>query len=295
MKDLSPPRIAKRPRRPSPLLLVLALYLGASLQGGLPGVPDAMASVTAETRPPSATALATARADMASSPVPTSSGTSPATASGPQAPTVLAQAAPPPDEELPPNADALMRTPRFRGLAAELRCLVCQNQNLLDSHSPLAADLRHEVVRLMSQGMDDGQVKQYLVDRYGEFVLYRPTWSWRNALLWVGPALMLMIGGFMLWRILSRRPAPAWAASGANFDSGVGHGSGLQSGSQTGTDATPGVGSDSGSRPASGARPDSRSGAASASSGEPPEKALTEAEALARVDALLAENDNPRA
>lgn len=156
-----------------------------------------------------AASLVTTPATMAASPAGTSAS--------PAAAEALA------GDELPPNADAMMRTSRFRGLAAELRCLVCQNQNLLDSHAPLAADLRHEVVRLMAQGLDDRQVKQHLVDRYGEFVLYRPTWSWRNALLWLGPALMLLAGGFVLWRVFSRRQA-APAATGPDGDTALSSG-----------------------------------------------------------------------
>lgn len=156
-----------------------------------------------------AASLVTTPATMAASPAGTSAS--------PAAAEALA------GDELPPNADAMMRTSRFRGLAAELRCLVCQNQNLLDSHAPLAADLRHEVVRLMAQGLDDRQVKQHLVDRYGEFVLYRPTWSWRNALLWLGPALMLLAGGFVLWPVFSRRQA-APATTGPDGNSALSSG-----------------------------------------------------------------------
>jgi len=98
-----------------------------------------------------------------------------------------------------------MRTSRFRGLAAELRCLVCQNQTLLDSHADLAKDLRMEVVRLIQEGRDDAEVKRYLVDRYGEFVLYRPTWSWRNGILWLGPLVLLAVAGAVIWRLTHKR------------------------------------------------------------------------------------------
>ena len=99
----------------------------------------------------------------------------------------------------------IMRTSRFRGLAAELRCLVCQNQTLLDSHADLAKDLRMEVVRLIQEGRDDAEVKRYLVDRYGEFVLYRPTWSWRNGLLWLGPLVLLAVAGAVIWRLTHKQ------------------------------------------------------------------------------------------
>jgi cytochrome c-type biogenesis protein CcmH len=101
---------------------------------------------------------------------------------------------------------ALMKTERFRALASELRCLVCQNQTLEDSNAPLAQDLRREVARLMAEGRDDAAVKSYLVDRYGEFVLYRPPFSARNALLWVGPFVLLLIGAAAWWRLGRRRP-----------------------------------------------------------------------------------------
>ena len=103
------------------------------------------------------------------------------------------------------QAEAIMHTSRFRGLAAELRCLVCQNQTLLDSHADLAKDLRMEVVRLIQEGRDDAEVKRYLVDRYGEFVLYRPTWSWRNGILWLGPLALLAVAGVVIWRLTHKR------------------------------------------------------------------------------------------
>jgi len=118
--------------------------------------------------------------------------------------TALAQAAP----ATAPTAEeaALMKSERFRKLASELRCLVCQNQTLEDSNAPLAQDLRREVARLMAEGRDDAAVKSYLVDRYGEFVLYRPPFSARNALLWVGPFVLLVVGALAWWRLGRRRP-----------------------------------------------------------------------------------------
>ena len=104
------------------------------------------------------------------------------------------------------NTSALMKTERFRRLASELRCLVCQNQSLEDSNAPLAYDLREEVVKLMAGGRNDRQIKSYLVDRYGEFVLYRPALSGRNALLWFGPFVLLAIGALAWWRLGRRRP-----------------------------------------------------------------------------------------
>ena len=122
-------------------------------------------------------------------------------ATGSAAPDAAQSSAPHADAQ----AEAIMRTSRFRGLAAELRCLVCQNQTLLDSHADLAKDLRMEVVRLIQEGRDDAEVKRYLVDRYGEFVLYRPTWSWRNGILWLGPLALLAVAGVVIWRLTHKR------------------------------------------------------------------------------------------
>jgi cytochrome c-type biogenesis protein CcmH len=109
---------------------------------------------------------------------------------------------------LPPEqVEQLLRSERFRSLAAELRCLVCQNQTLADSGAELAIDLRNEVLRQMAAGKDDAQIKSHLVARYGEFVLYRPTFSPRNLALWIGPAALLAIGAIVLWRVGRRRGA----------------------------------------------------------------------------------------
>ena len=119
------------------------------------------------------------------------------------------------DGAMPADAATLMKTERFRHLASELRCLVCQNQSLVDSNAPLAQDLREEVVKLMASGRDDGQIKSFLVDRYGEFVLYRPTLSPRNALLWLGPFLLLAGGAIAWWRLGRRKLPPAQSAQEA--------------------------------------------------------------------------------
>jgi cytochrome c-type biogenesis protein CcmH len=131
-------------------------------------------------------------------------------------PVQAAQPAPvPQDASMPPPAqvEALLRSDRFRHLASELRCLVCQNQTLADSSAELAVDLRNDVLRQMAAGRDDAQIKERLVERYGEFVLYRPALSARNAALWAGPAVLMAIGFFAIWR-LSRRRAPAIAPVG---------------------------------------------------------------------------------
>ena len=84
---------------------------------------------------------------------------------------------------------------RFQHLTGELRCLVCQDEDLADSNADFARDLRHKVFELMQQGKSDAEIKQYLVDRYSEFVLYDPPVNTRTWLLWFGPLLILIAGG----------------------------------------------------------------------------------------------------
>ena len=101
---------------------------------------------------------------------------------------------------------------RFHALVSELRCVMCQNQSLADSNAQIAHDLRREVLDLMRQGKDDAQVKQFLVDRYGEFVLYKPDVAPATYILWFGPLLLLLAGGVWVGRIVARRakqPGPA--------------------------------------------------------------------------------------
>lgn len=105
---------------------------------------------------------------------------------------------------------------RFHDLAVELRCVKCQNQSLADSDAAIARDLRNEVLGLIRQGHSDAEVKEYLVARYGEFVLYRPAVQASTWLLWFGPALLLLAGATAVWWIVRRRaralpdaPAPS--------------------------------------------------------------------------------------
>lgn len=79
---------------------------------------------------------------------------------------------------------------RYRTLLDQLRCLVCQNQTLADSHAELAQDLRDELVRQLDAGRSDAEIRTFLVERYGDFVLYRPPFAWRTWLLWLGPFLL---------------------------------------------------------------------------------------------------------
>ena len=94
---------------------------------------------------------------------------------------------------------------RYKDLLAELRCLVCQNQSLVDSDAELAHDLRLEVYELMAQGRDDAQIREFLVARYGDFVLYEPPIKPSTYLLWAGPFVLLALGLIMLFRTIRQR------------------------------------------------------------------------------------------
>jgi cytochrome c-type biogenesis protein CcmH len=98
---------------------------------------------------------------------------------------------------------------RFQNLTRELRCLVCQNENLADSNADLARDLRHEVFNLMQQGKSDEEIKQYLVDRYSDFVLYDPPVQGSTLLLWFGPLVILLAGAAVVVVTVRRRGRPA--------------------------------------------------------------------------------------
>jgi len=96
---------------------------------------------------------------------------------------------------------------RYERLNRELRCLVCQNQTIADSTAPLAADLRREVREMMQAGRTDAEIRQFMLERYGDFVLYRPRLTAANLLLWAAPALLLAIGGVAAVRFIRRRTA----------------------------------------------------------------------------------------
>lgn len=104
---------------------------------------------------------------------------------------------------------------RFQALTRELRCLVCQNQNLADSDAGLAKDLRQEVYEQLRNGKSDAQIKQYLTSRYSDFVLYDPPLRAKTWLLWFGPVLLLLIGGVVVLIAVRRRAQSASATAGA--------------------------------------------------------------------------------
>ena len=105
------------------------------------------------------------------------------------------------------NFDGPEQEARYNKLIAELRCLVCQNQNLADSNAELAVDLRRKTYEMVKQDKSEGEIVDFMVDRYGEFVLYRPRLSNSTLLLWAGPFIILMIGISLLIRTVRRRRA----------------------------------------------------------------------------------------
>jgi cytochrome c-type biogenesis protein CcmH len=113
---------------------------------------------------------------------------------------------------------------RLKALSHELRCMVCQNQTLADSNAELAVDLRNKVRALIEQGMSDAQIKTYLVERYGDFVLYKPPLQRNTLVLWLAPFALLLLGGIILRRVqvgrqktdLDKAPTPTLERSDPN-------------------------------------------------------------------------------
>ena len=108
-------------------------------------------------------------------------------------------------EEARPLGDDPVVEARLKTLAVELRCLVCQNQTLADSNAPLAEDLRREVREMIVKNMSDQEIIDFLVSRYGDFVLYRPPLKSTTTVLWVGPFVLLAVGAIALVVALKRR------------------------------------------------------------------------------------------
>lgn len=92
-------------------------------------------------------------------------------------------------------------------IAHELRCLVCQNETIAASQADLAVDLREQIREKLQQGETPAEIKQFMVDRYGEFVLYKPRLSARTMLLWGGPFALLLLALVVLWRTIRRQPS----------------------------------------------------------------------------------------
>jgi cytochrome c-type biogenesis protein CcmH len=104
-----------------------------------------------------------------------------------------------------PASDNPMLDARVMAISSELRCLVCQNQTIADSHAELAIDLRKQVREMLLAGKSEQEITDYMTARYGDFVLYRPPFKAVTALLWVGPAAMVLIGLGALFVVLRRR------------------------------------------------------------------------------------------
>jgi cytochrome c-type biogenesis protein CcmH len=104
-----------------------------------------------------------------------------------------------------PAADDPELEARMMAIASELRCVVCQNQTVADSHAGLAEDLRQQIREQLKAGRSAVEIRAYMTDRYGDFVLYRPPMNERTALLWFGPALLLAAGLAALALVLRRR------------------------------------------------------------------------------------------
>ena len=93
---------------------------------------------------------------------------------------------------------------RFRELTKELRCPKCQNQDIADSNAPIATDLRREIYRMLGEGKDNQQILDFMVARYGDFVLYKPALTRKTAVLWFGP-LALLVGGLVVIGVIVGR------------------------------------------------------------------------------------------
>ena len=94
---------------------------------------------------------------------------------------------------------------RYENLIDEVRCVTCQNQTIKDSNAFIAADLRREIRRLMVEGKTDAEISDFLVTRYGDFVLYRPRFSGKTLALWIAPFFLVLFGGVAIFRVIRHR------------------------------------------------------------------------------------------
>ena len=108
-------------------------------------------------------------------------------------------------DEAPIHFDNPRQEVQYQQLLHEVRCLVCQNQSLAESHADLAMDLRQEIAQALRNGQTPEQVKARLVQRYGDFVLYRPPVRNTTLMLWFGPVLLLLGGLVVVWRVVRRQ------------------------------------------------------------------------------------------
>jgi len=100
--------------------------------------------------------------------------------------------------------DPIMQA-RYERLIAEIRCVTCQNQSIKDSNALIAADLKREIRRLMSEGKSNDEVADFLVSRYGDFILYRPRMEGKTLPLWIAPFLLVLFGGIAIFRVVRHR------------------------------------------------------------------------------------------
>jgi cytochrome c-type biogenesis protein CcmH len=107
-------------------------------------------------------------------------------------------------EALPVAEDPQLEA-RVLRVSEELRCLVCQNQTIADSNADLAKDLRREVRQMLMQGKSEAEVREFMVTRYGDFILYRPPFMWTTLLLWMGPFVLLLAAAWIHRRMVTRR------------------------------------------------------------------------------------------
>ena len=98
---------------------------------------------------------------------------------------------------------------RAKALFLQLRCVVCQNQSIGDSDADVARDLREIVREQMLAGKTDREIQDFLVVRYGEFILLKPVFAWHTAALWIAPVLLLVVGGLLAWRVTNRSVKPS--------------------------------------------------------------------------------------
>lgn len=126
---------------------------------------------------------------------------------------------------------------RYQAFIDELRCPKCQNQNLSGSDAPIAKDLRRELALQIQDGRSDQEILQYMLERYGDFILYRPRFTQQTLALWFGPLALLLVGGGVWWAQLARRRRGA--LKGLNADAGSNSDSGVRSDSAIGIDDGP--------------------------------------------------------
>lgn len=123
-------------------------------------------------------------------------------------------------DALPAANDPVLEAKVMR-IASELRCLVCQNQTIADSHAGLAIDLRNQVREMVQRGKSDKEITDYMTARYGDFVLYRPPFKSTTLVLWLAPAAMVLVGLITLVWVLRRRsllPAENFDPESADAD-----------------------------------------------------------------------------